>query len=518
MRYLLIFCLLHIFGGLFSQSVEYYTNPEDELYGYRYFEDPDGKTILLNGGTVDNYFYYLDSNGVMSSIDQMPPRSSFGDTIARYLFAEPYQNGFITAVHKVVFRNGIYEDVRVDIELYDWNFERIAIVDNPGLDSVFTSINFNLIEDTLYFIGCPTFYNGDTVNVDYEKFNLFKLNLDNSELTWNRPTVPNGVTQQQLMVTLFGKSLDRKPLNRIGFIGSIRHDSEIHLLEMDLIKEKWIVSKIPGNLYELPLAAGPIGSFTMAKYQDSLLLCVVGHFPLMEGDFNHTQENGGLAYFYLLDSALNVVHKIRYQQEVYKQIDFNSFRFGAFIDLNDQTFKHYFPYTAQGDLNPYTQEVLEDGFFGIEFEVATGQELNTWFVKRDEVLPINYNPSVYSNSALGIIQKDSRINFLFWETLNFGKYHFSLASLTMDHLVLGLKEFQKPLAFSLHPNPFESSIHVALKGQGTFVITDLAGKFMDSGVLAGNTKIDLEELPSGMYLFQLMSSDGRTAVRSFVKK
>jgi hypothetical protein len=518
MRYLLIFCLLHIFGGLFSQSVEYYTNPEDELYGYRYFEDPDGKTILLNGGTVDNYFYYLDSNGVMSSIDQMPLRSSFGDTIARYLFATPYKNGFVTLVDKVLFENGNFKDIRVDVEFYNWDFERTGIVSNPGLDSIYSSINFSLIGDTLCFIGNPTYYQGDTLKRDYLKQNLYKLDLANSQLKVITPEVPPGVNEMLLGSTIFVRGKERRNLKRITFTGDIRHDNEVHLLEMDLINEQWIASKIPGDLYEIPASGGGQTSFCMAQYQNSLYLCFVSQHPLMEGDFNHTEEVSGLMYFYLLDSDLNVVHKIRYQHEVYKQFDFRSFWFGPYIDFNGPTFHHYFPYTNYGDLNPYTQEVLEDGFFGIEFDVSTGQELNTWFVKRDDVLPINYNSSVYSNGAIGTIETAERIFFVFLETLNFNKRHFSFASIPKDKMVLGLKEFQKPLAFSLHPNPFENSIDVSLKGQGTFVITDLAGKFMDRGVLSGNTKIDLEELPSGMYLFQLLTSEGQMEVKPIIKK
>lgn len=69
------------------------------------------------------------------------------------------------------------------------------------------------------------------------------------------------------------------------------------------------------------------------------------------------------------------------------------------------------------------------------------------------------------------------------------------------------------------PNPVETTLHVELSDQdaGSYRMTNLSGKIIASGLLSGTLDIDVSSVPSGIYLLELATSNGKAVNRIIVK-
>jgi hypothetical protein len=518
MKYVLSWCVLFVFGGLFSQNVPYNTFGVDEYQSWRYLLDPNGNHIMFGIGEKDHLFHSLDLDGNFIEIDELPRKSQFGDTLVSYGFGQEYKDGFVVVGLKHLINNGIINYIGTFVEFYNWDFEKTNSIMGSKLNNVKALNSFAIMDSTLFFTGNPVIYSGDTARADYSQIDLYEVSLSDHSILESTPSLPSNLSPNEISLVGKDRGFFLQNPNRFSYTWQMGGIADFHIVNLNLETKNWETKIIPGDLFDYQLGNGGARTANLFFYNGEYYLGFVTQMPILNGDFNHQGMDAGQAYFYLFDDDLNVIHKLRYTQEVYNQIPFYAFIYAQFIEFSGTTFSCIAPYNNEGKIHPYTQEIIANGFFGFEFEIATGEEVNSWYVKRDDILPVNYNPSVYQQRPNGFLKNGDVWHVITEETLDFSVRNFSIVSIKKDDMHLGVIEGSNSFDFSLHPNPFESSIHVSLKGQGTFVITDLAGKFLDSGILAGNGKIDLEELPSGMYLFQLMSSDGRTAVRSIVKK
>lgn len=75
-------------------------------------------------------------------------------------------------------------------------------------------------------------------------------------------------------------------------------------------------------------------------------------------------------------------------------------------------------------------------------------------------------------------------------------------------------------SMNVYPSPAQSELNVSLEGlSGSFAgsIHDLSGKQVWSGNVANSSRIEVSQLPSGMYLFQVQMENGSRMTRKFVK-
>ncbi len=63
---------------------------------------------------------------------------------------------------------------------------------------------------------------------------------------------------------------------------------------------------------------------------------------------------------------------------------------------------------------------------------------------------------------------------------------------------------------SVFPNPTQDFINIVYSGQTQYVLTDLSGKVMESGLLNGKVQLNLSNYPAGLYLMTLKGQEGLT--------
>lgn len=73
--------------------------------------------------------------------------------------------------------------------------------------------------------------------------------------------------------------------------------------------------------------------------------------------------------------------------------------------------------------------------------------------------------------------------------------------------------------FKIFPNPAKKEINVELIGRynSAYLVTDVAGKILASGVTSKSTTLDLSKLDNGIYLLSLQTEDGVWTVKRFIK-
>jgi hypothetical protein len=72
---------------------------------------------------------------------------------------------------------------------------------------------------------------------------------------------------------------------------------------------------------------------------------------------------------------------------------------------------------------------------------------------------------------------------------------------------------------NVFPNPAQNELYVELDGSQNieYLVTDVAGKILISGVTSNKTTVDLSSLKNGIYLMSLQTNDGVWAVKRIVK-
>jgi hypothetical protein len=87
---------------------------------------------------------------------------------------------------------------------------------------------------------------------------------------------------------------------------------------------------------------------------------------------------------------------------------------------------------------------------------------------------------------------------------------------------LGLRSATKnQLQADVYPNPVSDALNIALPGNGTYrySLVSFTGTVLQTGNVANSAnKIDVSQLPAGMYLLKLMDKDGMTGTMKFTKQ
>ncbi|MFT6718498.1 MAG: hypothetical protein ACJAY8_000893, partial [Sphingobacteriales bacterium] len=412
--------------------------------------------------------------------------------------------------------NGFFQEFSVLIEFYNWDYVKTGSISNPVLDSLFIAQrkNIGIIDDNLYFMANPLEFNGDTASQDYFKVNLYEVDLVNEMVNVFNPPLPTPITIDEIANIQNYYGAFRRDVKKFSWFAGNIPGNDYNLIELNLIEKKWETAEIPGVLY--PNTA--FSKLAPAKYNGLELLCFYSRQPLIQGDFNHTMDSDGLIYFYLLDADNNVVHKIRYEQKVYTQISMTALEFQHSLDFSQPTFTGAFTYNYTGAIHPYSQELLKDGFFAFEFDIETGEDINTWYSERDDLLPVNYNPAAFGHYPIGYLINGKSWHFLFEENLDFGKSHFAITTLSAENLALNIEGNIAGLQFKIFPNPAHNLVQLNIKGTAEYSISDISGKSYMSGYVDEIKEIQVEGLPSGMYFIRLEGLDGSSGIQKIIKQ
>ncbi len=71
----------------------------------------------------------------------------------------------------------------------------------------------------------------------------------------------------------------------------------------------------------------------------------------------------------------------------------------------------------------------------------------------------------------------------------------------------------------VYPNPATNALHLNIDGDATLSITDIQGRrLLEKNVSDGDNKIDISELRSGMYIYQVSGSNSENKTGKFIKK
>lgn len=83
--------------------------------------------------------------------------------------------------------------------------------------------------------------------------------------------------------------------------------------------------------------------------------------------------------------------------------------------------------------------------------------------------------------------------------------------------IVGISEVNT-LAANIFPNPVQDHLQIQLSGdtQATYQLFNSNGQVMQSGNFAGQTRLDMAALPSGIYWLEVINEEGK-AVRKLVK-
>ncbi len=79
-------------------------------------------------------------------------------------------------------------------------------------------------------------------------------------------------------------------------------------------------------------------------------------------------------------------------------------------------------------------------------------------------------------------------------------------------------EKQSDHSLLIYPNPGHQSINVKGSAAADFIISDISGRILLRGKIAGPTPIAIESLASGIYWLKLSNTEGKVSVGKFVKE
>jgi hypothetical protein len=83
-------------------------------------------------------------------------------------------------------------------------------------------------------------------------------------------------------------------------------------------------------------------------------------------------------------------------------------------------------------------------------------------------------------------------------------------------IVTGIEEDQ--LEYSVYPNPATDNIKIEiLKGEASVYITDLNGRVSKQQTFMEETTVDIENLPSGVYVMKIAFKNGGTFIERIIK-
>jgi len=88
-------------------------------------------------------------------------------------------------------------------------------------------------------------------------------------------------------------------------------------------------------------------------------------------------------------------------------------------------------------------------------------------------------------------------------------------------MFVGMENIESPISFNIYPSPAKESIYMNTNEKGLidWRIFDVSGKQMQNGEsqnIGGEIKINIRDLPKGVYIFQMKIND-LVAHKKFIK-
>ena len=125
--------------------------------------------------------------------------------------------------------------------------------------------------------------------------------------------------------------------------------------------------------------------------------------------------------------------------------------------------------------------------------------------------------SVNSSSAVKIDGSLYSWGSNFWGNLGNGTYTESYLPQVITTCSLGIDDFNKSKV-SIYPNPVQNKLFINAQETQTFQIYSVLGVKISEGMLSVGSGIDCSSLTSGVYLLNLVNSQGTSTTVKFIKQ
>lgn len=210
---------------------------------------------------------------------------------------------------------------------------------------------------------------------------------------------------------------------------------------------------------------------------------------------------------------------------------------GFFIGIS---LPYYHPFPAGGPIISTDNGSIHIGFENIDFNYSLLPSSNTssYNPQINNILS-HYNINKYSLNAVVLNNGDTIIRYiyisckyentlpLYYELMSIINLYYdfiSLASFTLFSdtqypcgSYSGISDEKEPL-LSIFPNPAQEEITISGVTPESVLMYDVMGKLVVSEFDTETNKIDIKNLPNGLYIIKIISADGKLFTNKIVKQ